>query len=293
MAFEIPEHYAQSFTTNVELLLQNKGGEVYPYASTASYTGKSAQVVKQFGTVEFQEKTTRSADTTWSDIQHKQRWVFPKDYNLSLPIDNEDELRMLNSPMSPYTAAMRLAAARKMDDIVIDAFFGTSKTGENGGTSTAFDTGNDIAVTVGGASATGLNIAKLRAARKKLKQNDVDLRAEMPLIGVTAQQIDDLLGETEAVSSDFAAVKALQSGEIDTFMGFRFVQSEAFKVDGSNYRMLPVWVPSGMHLGMWNGLETKIDERADKDYTVQVFMRMSLGACRTQEGKVLRIKCAE
>lgn len=288
MAFEIPDHFSESFTTNVELLLQRQGGALVPYVSMGSYTGKSAQVVKQFGTVEFQTKTTRSGDTTWSDIEHKQRWVFPTDYNLALPIDNEDELRMLNSPLSPYTEAMRKAAARKMDDIIIDAFDGTSKTGTNGGTSTTFDSGMEVAV-----GATGLTVAKLRAARKLLLENHVDLKSEMPLIAVTAQQMDDLLGETEVTSADFSAVKALVSGEVDTFMGFKFIHTEGLDVDGSSYRKCPFWVPSGMHMGMWNGLETKIDERADKEYTVQVFMRMTVGACRTQEGKVGRILCAE
>ena len=175
-----------------------------------------------------------------------------------------------------------------MDDIIIDAFDGTSKTGTNGGTSTTFDSGMEVAV-----GATGLTVAKLRAARKLLLENHVDLKSEMPLIAVTAQQMDDLLGETEVTSADFSAVKALVSGEVDTFMGFKFIHTEGLDVDGSSYRKCPFWVPSGMHMGMWNGLETKIDERADKEYTVQVFMRMTVGACRTQEGKVGRILCAE
>ena len=294
MAFEIPEHFALSFTTNVEMLLQRQGGALTPYVSMGSYTGaKAGQVVKQFGEVEFTTKTTRNSDTEWSDIEHKQRWIFPTDYNLALPVDKEDELRMLNSPLSPYAEAMRMAAARKMDDIIIAAFDGTAKTGENGGTSTAYNTGNDIAVGTGAAGATGLNVAKLRAARKLLLENHVNLAVETPYIGVTAQQMDDLLGETEVTSADFNTVRALVAGEIDTFMGFKFVQSEAYGVDGSSYRKCPVWVPSGVHMGMWNGLTSRIDERSDKNYTTQVWMSFTAAATRTQEGKVLRILCSE
>lgn len=293
MAFEIPEHFAESFTTNVELLLQRKGGALAPFVSQGSYVGESAQVVKQFGSVEFAQKTARNSDTEWSDIQHKQRWVFPTDYNLSLPVDKEDELRMLNSPLSPYAEAMRTAAARKIDDILIDAFDGTSKTGENGGTSTSFDSNNEIAVDNGAAAATGLNVSKLRAARKQLLENHVDLSMEPAYIAVTAQQIDDLLGETEVTSSDYNTVKALVAGDVDTFMGFKFIQTEGLDVDGNSYRKCPFWVASGMHLARWNGLQTRIDERADKNYTTQVWMAMTLGACRTQEGKVGRILCSE
>jgi len=52
-------------------------------------------------------------------------------------------------------------------------------------------------------------------------------------------------------------------------------------------------VPSGMHVGQWNGLETRIGERADKKYITQIYMWGSLGATRTQEEKVIEIKCSE
>jgi hypothetical protein len=85
----------------------------------------------------------------------------------------------------------------------------------------------------------------------------------------------------------------LESGEIDTFMGFRFLRSERLPVNSSSQRRLPVWVPSGIMLGTWNGLETRIGERPDKKYITQVFMKGTIGSCRTQEKKVVEIPCAE
>jgi len=38
-----------------------------------------------------------------------------------------------------------------------------------------------------------------------------------------ASQLDALLGETEITSQDFASVKALVQGEINTFMGFNIM----------------------------------------------------------------------
>ena len=66
-----------------------------------------------------------------------------------------------------------------------------------------------------------MNIDKLRAAAKALNQKNVPSENRMMLIH--ASQLDALLGETETTSSDFATVKALVRGEIDTFMGFRFI----------------------------------------------------------------------
>ena len=101
-AFEIPDHYYKQFTTNVELLLQQKTPKFMGTVSMGSYSGEAAQVVKQFGEVEFESRLTRNEDTTFSDIEHKQRWVYPSDYDLALPVDKIDEIRMLNSPLSPY-----------------------------------------------------------------------------------------------------------------------------------------------------------------------------------------------
>src|SRR6476661_82626 len=102
MAYEIPDHYHKSFTTNVELLLQQKMPRFMQAVTMGSYSGESAQVVKQFGLVDFQDRDVRNEDTQFSVIEHKQRWVFPNDYDLALPVDKIDEIRMLNSPQSPY-----------------------------------------------------------------------------------------------------------------------------------------------------------------------------------------------
>jgi hypothetical protein len=286
MAFEIPDHFHKSFTTNVELLLQQKKFAYDGAIDKRMYTGEAAQVVKQFGEVEFNEVTSRNRDTVWSDIQHKQRWVFPTDYDLALPVDKEDELRMLDSPLSSYAEAMRAAWARKLNSIVRTAALGAARTGTSGGTSTAFDTTN-FSIASGSA---GLTIAKLREAREKLRAAHND-ESDPLFIAVKAEHITDLLETTEVTSSDFNTVKALVQGEVDTFMGFKFIHDENLAQVSSEDAVF-AWAKSGIVLGQWNGLETIIGQRADKAYTTQVFMRGTVGATRTNESKIVRILCA-
>lgn len=293
-AFEIPDHYHKQFTTNTELLLQQKMPKFMGTVSMGAYSGESAQVVKQFGEVEFEDRLGRNEDTTFADIEHKQRWVFPNDYDLALPVSKVDEIRMLNSPLSPYAEAMRAAWARKWDDRVIAAFFGISQTGKNGVTATAFPTNaaHVVPVAAGASGATGLNIEKLIQARELLKSKENDLATEMPHIAVSAKQISDMLRTVEATSADYAAIKRLESGEIDTFMGFRFVDTERLLTVSTN-RRCPVWLPSGIHMGQWDGLTTRIGERPDKKYITQVYMEGTIGATRTQEGKIVEVLCSE
>lgn len=287
MPFEIPDHFHREFTTNVELLLQQKTSALVQAVPMQSYSGEAAQVIKQFGSVNFQEKSGRHTETVFQDIEHKQRWIFPTDYTLALPVDKEDELRMLNSPLSPYAEAMRAAAVRKMEDVVITAALGSAQTGKNGSTVTAFDTANQQ-IAAGG---VGMTIDKLRRSLTKFRQN---FAAEDQLYMVmAAKQFENLLATTEVTNSDYNTVKALVNGEINSFLGFNFIWSERLPVDGSSNRRCFAFARSGLVLGQWNGLETKIGERADKEYLTQVFMRMTIGSTRTQEAKVIEVLCSE
>lgn len=288
MAFEIPDHFAEQYTTNFELLLQEKMPILLPAVRQESYQGaKSAQVIKQFGLVEMQEKTTRNADTVFSEIEHKQRWIFPTDFTLTLPVDKEDELKMLNSPRSAYVEASRAAYARKVNAVIRDAALGSAKTGTNGGTTTPFDTSNQQIA----AGSAGLTISKLREAAQIFAENEV---MDEPLhIVISPKQRTDLLETTEITSSDYNTVKALVQGEIDTFLGFQFHVYNNLQVDGSSNRRCFAFAESGITFGQWNGFTTRIDERADKEYLWQVFNSATIGATRTQEEKVVEILCAE
>ena len=296
MAFEIPEHYSRSYTTNVELLLQQKDSRFGGAVTVDNYTGEQSQVVKQFGEVEFAEKTARLADTNFSEIEHKQRWVFPTDFDLALPVEKEDEIRMLDSPVSPYASAMAAAWNRKKDSVITTAAFGTAKTGKNGGTSTIHDVTNqrvaeDFQIG-GGGSDSGMTIDKLLEASRLLNAAEVD-EDEPRFMAVTARQLQDLLNTTDVTSADFNTVKALVQGEVDTFVGFKFIRYELLAVDGNSARRVLAWAKTGLHLGMWNALESHIDQRPDKKYLTQVFMKGTIGATRTQEKKIVEILCDE
>lgn len=99
------------------------------------------------------------------------------------------------------------AIGRRMDQLVIDALNAASSP-------------STVATSVGGAG-TNMNLAKLLAAKKALDANNVP--AEGRCMIIHANGLSALLDETELTSSDFATVKALSQGEIDTFLGFKFI----------------------------------------------------------------------
>lgn len=289
MAFEIPAHFSLDFTTNMELLLQQTRHKLEGSYNMRTYTGEKAQVIKQFGEVEFDEVTVRHQPTQFTDIEHKQRWVLPTDYNKALAIDSEDEIRMLNSPQSEYVRAMVAAWNRKKDSVLRDALLGDAQTGVQGGTTTSFDTSNQQIA----ADSSGMTIAKLREAHEILLAAENDFDQDRAYIAMSARQKTDLLESTEVTSSDYNIIKALVQGDVDSFMGFTFIDYQNLEVDGSNDRRCPCWMKSGLHMGIWNGLDTHIDQREDLNYLTQVFMKGTIGATRTQENKVVEILCDE
>jgi hypothetical protein len=99
------------------------------------------------------------------------------------------------------------AIGRRMDQLTIDAL-------SSSGTSLT------VATSIGGGG-TNMNIEKLIEAKKLLDAGNVPMQGRCMLIH--ANTLAGLLGETQVTSADFASVKALVQGDIDTFMGFKFV----------------------------------------------------------------------
>lgn len=96
---------------------------------------------------------------------------------------------------------------RRMDQLVLDALAAASSPST---------VGTDI-----GGVGTNLNLAKLLAAKKALDTKNVPSEGRCMIIH--ANGLSSLLDEQELTSSDFASVKALVQGEIDTFLGFKFI----------------------------------------------------------------------
>lgn len=289
MSVYIPENFVQQYKLNVEMLLQQKGSRLREAVTVESCQGKLARVKSQIGEVTAQTRTTRHADTPLIDVPHKARWISPTFKEFGAMVDDEDVLKTIQDFDNPYAQAGAAAIGRAYDNEIISKALGAALTGENGTTSTAFDTTNQQ-IAVGG---TGLTVAKLREALKILRSNEVDIKNDPLFCAVTAQQMDDLLATTEVGSYEYNSVKALVHGDFNTFMGFTFIHTELLGLDGSSDRRVICWAKSGICLGIWDDLEVRISERADKGYNTQVYVKSMFGATRTQEGKVVEIICDE
>ena len=281
------------YTSNVELLLQQKGSKLRNLVRNESFVGENADFIEQVGLVAAVKRVTRHGDTPLVPTPTDRRWVFPSDYEIADLIDDQDKLRLIIDPTSPFAMAQAAALGRSLDDEIIEGAFGNNQTGQTPtSTTVAFTAGNLIA-----AGGTGLTIDKLREIRQGMAEAEVDFDLEMVHAIVTPAGLNNLLQTTEATSSDYNTVRALVHGQIDSFMGFKFTESNRLP-GGVNYSATGTvtvaantsrqlfFAESGLGCGMWNDISSRVDERADKSYSTQVYAKATFGATRLQEGKV-------
>ena len=94
-----------------------------------------------------------------------------------------------------------------------------------------------------------------------------------------------------AASADYNSVRALVSGEIDTFMGFKFIRTEQINVDSSSDQLVMCFHRAGIGLAVFDDVKARISERPDKRYSTQVYYEMTIGAARLEEERVVEIAC--
>ena len=286
MSVQITTAFVEQYKSNVFHLAQQKGSRLRDAVRTETVVGK-AHFFERIGSTAALKRTSRHSDTPRVDTPHSRRKVTMDDYDWAALIDNEDKVRMLISPSSEYAQAGAWAMGRAMDDAIIDAASGNAFGGVAGGSTVALPSAQKI---VHGSA--GLSVTKLISAKEILDANSVDPEEPRYCV-VTSKQLSDLLAITQITSADFNSVKALVQGEIDTFMGFKFIRTERLDTNSSSNRLVLAFAQSGIGLAVGQDINTRISERADKNYATQVFLSMTIGATRIEDEKVVEIECTE
>lgn len=290
MSNQITTAFVQQYSSNVQMLSQQMGSVLRGVVDVESVTGKSS-FFDQVGKTTAVVRSSRHADTPQIDTPHSRRRVTLADYEWADLIDNADKVRLLIDPTSSYAKAAAAAMGRAMDDVIIAALGGTAYTGETGSTSVALPAAQKP---YSSSQTDGLTITKLLEAKRLLDAADVDPSLQRYLV-CGPKQIGDLLGTTQVTSSDFNTVKALAQGQVDSFLGFQFIVTNRLKLDATNTddRLAYAFTADAIKLAIGQDVLARIDERADKSYSTQVYYAMSIGATRMEEEKVVEIACDE
>lgn len=268
--------FVEAFKSNVIHLCQQKPSKLRSTVETMTVKAEVANV-ERIGSKEAVEKVTRHTVTPVMDIEHTRRRFPMQDFQFADLIDEEDEIRMLISPKSAYAQTGAWAMNRQYDRLILAALGGNATDGE--GAAVALPAGQKLT------SSGGLTLDAVIATKELLDANEVD--PDNRFMVVNSSAMSDMLGTTEVSSSDFNSVKALVQGSFDTWLGFKWIQTELLPAN-----KLYAYHKSGMRLGIGRDVSTRIDKRFDVSYATQIYLAFTAGATRVEEEKVVEISTA-
>lgn len=220
-------------------------------------------------------------DVTPLNVTYSQVTATMEDYIAAEYSDIFNQAKVNFQERAELVQVVAGAIGRRMDQVVIDALSASSGT-------------NTVANSIGGAN-TNLNVAKLRAAKKAMDAKNVPAQGRCMV--VHANNLDSLLAETEVTSSDFNSVKALVTGDVDTFLGFKFItlgdrDEGGLSIDASNDRVVYAFHKDAMGLGIGMGQQSRVDYIAEKTSFLVASM-FSAGSVAIDAEGITKITCRE
>ena len=297
MSENLPKLFTTSFSTVLNLKLQQRQSKLRGRCMEGAHVGKQASPVQYIGAIQMQTPVGRYAPIGRQDVDFSRRWVFPVDKSANQLIDSFDKLKTAIEPTSQYSDVAAAAVAREWDDRLIQAAFATAQIGTDAGsltTETFSTTSWQIASTFGSSAASGLTVAKMIEAKRVFRKAQVEVDEEAMTWITNSQGESDLLNQVQVVSSDFAGNRpTLVDGKVTRFMGFDIIYSERL-TSTSNVRQNIPFVRSGLYLGVWLDTMNDVTQRRDlESLPYQIYTMMSSGATRLEPGRLLQVLCAD
>lgn len=297
MANTIDVAFVQQYSANVQILEQQLGSKlstavrVEPQVGEYSYYDQVARVPT------LTSDPAQHADTAILNTPHSRRRVGLTFYAWAELIDDEDQVKMLVDPANVYAQNAAYKFGVQKDDIILAAADAGAATGKTGGTTTQFDANMVIPASGTGTNSDWigtsgvLNLKKIQGAAYLLDLQDVP-ESDRYFIAHPKGKAD-LLNDEKLTSADYNTVKTLVQGDIDSFMGFKFIFTTRVTFDAQPVYYNYAWHKSAMLLAMGQddlGPKARIEERPDKNYSTQVFNSMSVGATRMSETAIVKIQ---
>lgn len=219
-------------------------------------------------------------DVTPLNVSYSQVTVTLSDYIAAEYSDIFNQAKINFDERQELVQVVSKSIARRQDQMIIDALVNSS-------------TGLTVASSVGGAN-TNLNLDKLLSAKKQLDAYNVPPTDRFVVIH--ANNLASLLDETEVKSSDFNTVKALVAGQLDTYLGFKFItigdRSEGGLPLSSGDRKVYAFHKQAVGMAEGMGLTTRIDYIPEKTSYLVASM-FSAGAVAIDAEGIVEITCDE
>ena len=278
--------YAQAYAQNVMQLAQQKYAKLMPICYMKPNVKAKVFYQDQIGEWSMAAKGGRNVQTPNNDPNMARRMGTMVDYHDARLLDRGDELRMLSDPRSAYTIAAASSLGRQIDTVIALQSIGTANYGETGSSSVTLGTDLVSGISHIAGTPSTLTIARLTLSKQILDLEDVEMDDRFFVINPYGLQ--QLLGTTQVTSADFNTVRALVQGQLDTFLGFKFIVSNVLSTSGTVTTCFAMQ-RYGVCLAMGSEPIVRTDERTDLSYSWQVYYELNIGCVRLEEARVVKV----
>lgn len=269
--------YAQAYGRNIMQLAQQKmSKQINTVYIKPNVVGKTF-FQDQIGEWSMSTKGGRNTATPNNDPNLSRRMGIMETKHDNRMLDRSDELKTISDPKSSYSIAAGSAIGREFDDIINNAATGTAYSGETGATSVT--NGNIVLIT-----AASPTVARVIAVKKAL--DDAEVEMEDRYFAANTTLLNNLLSVEEATSADYNSVKALIRGDIDTWLGFKWIMTT--RIPTGNVGI--AYHKYGICMAMSEAPFVKTDQRSDLSYSWQLYYEINAGAVRLEEDRVVLVQ---
>jgi hypothetical protein len=232
-------------------------------------------------------KAGRHVQTPILNVVHSRRQAPQNTWSWGEATDNDDDVRTLIDPTNEYTRAAAAALGRRYDTTITTALNAAAADGAGG--TTPLPASQQI-----GTAGSALSVDLARQAKKLLDQAEVGtMQGGMRYAVTTSKGLEDMLKETEVTSSDYNTVKALVTGELDTFLGFKWIRTEltdpACAATASN-TFAWFYEHNSVGLAIADDRFTRIAEDPGLSFATRIYTECTIGAVRVEDSGVVRVE---
>ncbi len=306
MSFSVDQAFVTKFAEDFTLLASQTVSrlEMLVNRRPGTIVGESF-TIETLGNTEAGVNRPRHTDLTYANLEHVRRYADMRNIDAADLVDSMDKLKLLADPMNAYSRQLIAAVNRQKDKAIIDAALSPVRTAS--GTS-VLPASSIIAPAAGGLTLAKIIQAKglldaaemddsdfFRRTGQSQNQNDPYGLNNTPayVFVVGNQQIQNLLNDPTVRDVDYNSVKALVTGSMNTYMGFKFIRvadSLLPKVGTSRYAFC--YAPRAINYGIGLDTNASVDKIPQKD-AWQILAKASVGAGRAEDAGVIRVDCIE
>lgn len=310
----IPDHFTIQFGRNFSTAVQQTQSRFRKAAIVETGCTGEAKTHNLVMPIEDNETTgERLAHTVLQELDTQKRWIRPQTFDLATGEPFWDEILLAPTilPGGKHLEAHLGAYNRRVDKVFVDGLFGTNYTGKNGTTGSEVPAENVIAETFVApgttAGSTGLTVDKIIRAKRLLTKNESygdDARARgITLWGAMTPEMEETLlylanasngsAANRLFSRDFMPPTLDKDGNISFFCGVNWIRTTQLpaKTGDATVQYAGIWTSDAIHLDFWKEIHTSVDRRPDLKNAAQFFSQYGLGACRSEDKKVIKIGC--